>query len=344
MLVLQRRSSPTGSTPTKYVNLWKLPRNSLEALGLTRAIQRGTPADLSKASGTCELGSDGSKFGEMVAVDLRSEPELPWSLPTAFAQTDLCRAAFRLRSGSIFTPGKGIAGTIRMVGLGDVIELGPDGRDVYDGYGLSPSTTPYAALWGYDASSMNSVMLTPNKYLSPLTAPLPRRPLRDANLLWSRAGRLMLPKELWMGTCALAAAYLPSPALSNVWWPARWKHSESEESASEREKEVALWFNSTIGLFSLLMRRQETRGPWIKFPKAWYEDLPIPDFGSLVPAQRKALRSVWTRIATKSLLPYPKMDADPARAEIDAAFATVFNVQSFDTLRNLLSHEPIVAE
>jgi len=341
LLVLQRRKSKRAADPTKFVNLWKLPKNTLEALSLTRSIEMATPADLSAPSGTCELGTNGSKFGEMVAVDLRAQPDLPWSLPTAFAQTDLCRAAFHFRAGSIFLPGKGVVASIRTARLGDVAELGPDGRDVYDGFQVSAGTSQYPALWGYKADTMDSLSMDSNSYLLPLAKALPGRPLRDANLLWSRAGRLMLPKELRLNTGAVAGVYLPKEALSNVWWPAKLRMVPSTKAVRDPRR-LALWLNSTLGIFSLMMRRQETSGAWIKFPKTWWEELPIPDLWALDPKRGAGLDAFWPIVAGKSLSPFPSLDHDPVRAEIDKAVATALDLPDLTGLRSLLAREPVM--
>ncbi len=342
LLILQRRSAKPEASPTRYVNLWRLPKNNIESLSLARVIRKSAPASLSSPSGTCELGTDGSKFGEMIAVDLRQDVNLPWSLPTSFAQTDLCRVAYHLRVGKVFAPGRGVVGSIRMVRLGDGFELGPDGRDIYDGFDISSGNTPYPALWGYDAATMNRLKLAPNKHLVPLTAPRPRRPMRGANLLWSRAGRLMLPKEIWLDTSALAATWVSSPALSNVWWPTRSRDIRRRE-ADRLESRLALWSNSTLGFFSLLMRRQETRGPWIKFPKTWYEELPVPDLGILDSDAARSLDSLWDEVADQTLLPFSQIERDPVRAQVDDAISAALGIPEFGDLRRVLAREPVIS-
>ena len=90
-----------------------------------------------------------------------------------------------------------------------------------------------------------------------MVSPLPGRKLREANALWKQAGTLMLPKELRVNTSSMVAIVLDSEALSNVWWPARWK-SNDESIRRRMERYLTLWFNSTLGLFTMLMQRQDT--------------------------------------------------------------------------------------
>jgi len=83
----------------------------------------------------------------------------------------------------------------------------------------------------------------------------------------------MLPKEMCINTNRLVAIILPHQTLSNVWWPTRWRTC-NEETRNLGERDIALLFASTLGLFTSLMQRQETEGPWCKGQKTWFEQLP----------------------------------------------------------------------
>jgi len=341
LLVMQKRHGGASGRETVFVNLWRQPRTATEALTLARAIKTGTPASLEDAIGTCELTTNGQKYGEMVTLNLTKNSETPWSIPSSFAQTDLCRAAYYLSKERIFIPRLGQVGTIRLVRLNDIAELGPDGRDVYDGFSLANSSTPYPAFWGYDSNAVLMLAQNTNQYLAPLTRALAGRNLRDAQLLWSRAGTLMLPKELWLTTCRLTGVVLPGRALSNVWWPTRWRNGdENEQKAMERR--LALWFNSTLGFFTLIMQRQETRGAWCKFPKAWYEVLPTLDIRQLSSENLHALDDLWKSVSEKQFLPIPQIAADPVRAQIDDVFSKVLEIPSLEEFRGILGKESLI--
>jgi len=342
VLLVLSKGHHDGSASTIFINLWNQPKTSVEALAVVREARRKTPADLSTTTGTCEIRTDGKKFGEMIKLSPNELSKVSWTLPAAFAQTDLCRIAFYLSQGEIFLPGLGRVGTLRTARLSDVATLGPDGRDIYDGFSLTTSPTVYPALWGHEAGALSQLTQASNQYLSPLTAPLPGRHLRDANLLWSRAGTLMLSKELWLTTNHVAAVVLPNPALSNVWWPTKWL-SDDARVRTAMERRLALWFNSTLGLFTMLMQRQETRGAWVKFPKAWYEPLQILDLNTLDRSQIDALDDLWTQIHNRDLLPFPQMSSDETRKIIDDAFSKILGIPALDQLRILLSREPIIS-
>lgn len=336
------KSEIDESIPTKFINLWNQPKSSVEALAVIREAQRKTAADLTTTTGTCEIRTNGKKFGELTKLSRQELGSVSWALPVSFAQTDLCRAAYYLSQGKIFLPRLGRVGTLKTVKLSDVTTLGPDGRDIYDGFSLTNTPTSYPAFWGYDAETLSQLIQASNQFLNPLTEPLPGRHLRDANLLWSRSGTLMLPKELRLTTSRVVGVVLPSPALSNVWWPTRWL-SEDAVRRTAMERRLALWFNSTLGLFTMLMQRQETEGAWVKFPKAWYEPLQILDLNSLDRSQIDALDALWTQIQNRDLLPFPQMSSDETRRIIDDAFSKILGIPALDQLRILLSREPIIS-
>jgi hypothetical protein len=341
LLVMQKRQGGASSRETVFVNLWRQPRTATESLTLARAIKAGAPASLEDRMGTCELCTNGQKYGEMVRLNLTKNSETPWSIPISFAQTDLCRAAYYLSRGKIFLPRLGQVGTIELVDLDEIAELGPDGRDVYDGFSLSSSPTPYPAFWGYDSDSVLKLTQNANQYLAPLTRALRGRNLRDAQLLWSRAGTLMLPKELRLTTSCLSAVVLPNRALSNVWWPTRCRVS-GDDAQRSMERSLALWFNSTLGLFTLLMQRQETEGPWCKFPKAWYEGLPTLDLRALSSENLGTLDSLWQDVSEKQFLPLPQIATDPVRKHIDEVFSNIMKIPSLAEFREILSKEPLI--
>ena len=152
----------------------------------------------------------------------------------------------------------------------------------------------------------------------------------------------MLAKELWLTTNRLSSVILPGPALSNVWWPTRWKiGTEAEKQALERK--LGLWLNSTLGLFSILMQRQETRGAWCKFPKAWYEELPVLDFRSLSQRDHTKLDQLWESVRGERFLPFPQMVNDTLRKRVDDIFSDVLQLPPMDPLRDLLAKEPLLS-
>lgn len=326
---------------TYYINLWRQPDAYVESLSLSNLISNAPDANLD-GRGVAELKTDGTKYGEIVKARPQEE-ELPWVLPAAFAQTELARIAYNLFDGTVYIPGEGEKGEIPLVNLASRATLGPDGRDVYDGFDTTESTTSYEALWGMDSEEANSLIQETNQYLSPLSEAKSGRSLRDAETLWGRAGSLMLPKEMWLETNSVSAVTLPDKALSNVWWPTRWDGDDEEENR-KMERRLALWLNSSLGLLTLLMRRQDTRGPFVKFPKAWWEATAVLDLESFNDTQLEQLDNLWKEVQNEDLEPFPNIVDDEVRIKIDSTFEDILNIEGLDAVRKFIGREPVMAD
>jgi len=339
LLVLRKGLDNQGSTV--FVNLWEQPKSSIEALAIVRTLENGEPAWLDD-EGLCELTVGERKYGEASQLSLLEHDRVPWAVPVAFAQTDLCRMAVALAEDKFVLPGSEKVHKLRTIPLSQVASLGPDGRDIYDGFSLANSRTRYPALWGHDANEMSHLSQSSNRYLAPRTKALEGRHLRDSHLLWSRAGTLMLSKELRLTTNSVVGVILPEPALSNVWWPTRWM-SDSEIARTRMERRLCLWFNSSLGIFTMLMQRQETSGAWVKFPKAWYESLRVADLRILTQDKRRSLDELWNDVNEETLLPLPKIGQDEVRKTLDDGVADALGLPSFAPLRKLLGREPVIS-
>jgi hypothetical protein len=262
-----------------------------------------------------------------------------WLLPGAFAQSDLIRAAYHLFKGRLWLPGFGVKGQFPLAPLGTFGALGPDGRDIHDGFRLSETKTAYPAFWGTDTQTILTSSQEPNAYLSPLPRAQKGRPLRRAEDLWPLAGKILLGARLWLYTRRLWAVRVKKPVLSNVWWPFSLKDKFSQESF---EKTFIIWFNSTLNLLILLASRQETRGAWVQFKKPILAGLPVLDLSNLSEEQINILSTAYDEVADKPLLTFPEMGEDPVRARIDAAVAQALDLPDFSVLRRLLAQEPVV--
>jgi hypothetical protein len=223
--------------------------------------------------------------------------------------------------------------------LSDLGKLGPDRRDIHDGFELSEAPTAYPAFWGHDAKTMLTLAQQPNHYLTPLAQSKNNRPLRKVTDLWPLAGRVLLAERMWLYTQRLVAVHLNQPVLSNVWWSFAFK---PELAQTESNKVLTLWLNSTLALLVLLATRDETRGAWVDFKKPSLSAMPVLDLRTLSPAQITALAAAYDRVCQQTLQPLPEMASDPVRAEIDQALAQTLQLPDFSLLRTLLGREPVV--
>lgn len=319
------------------VNLWKNPTTSVEALSVAHSVARSDPPDLATGQGAHEIMLGDVKSGEAVSIPWADIRDGSWMPPCAFAQSDLLRMAHSLIKGSVILPGRGVVGDVLLCRLEELGALGPDRRDIHDGYRLAKGTTLYPAFWSHDASTMTTIVQEPNQYLSPLHRAKAGRPLRNTDMLWPKAGRVLLAERLRLNTQRLAAVRLREPVLSNVWWPLL--ISPDDEGV---EKALVLWLNSTLGMIILLAHREETQGAWIDFKKPVLLAMPVLDVRAITPEQRQVLIEAYDALSDQTLLPFPEMATDPMRGAIDAAVAKALGLPDISVLRTLLGREPVV--
>ena len=327
-------------TPVVALNLWRNPITSFEALAIAHELQRNTPPDLISGQGAAEICIGDQKIGEAIALpwnELKAQPH--WLLPCAFAQADLIRAAYYLAKGKLWLPGRKTTHRVPLCPLGDLGTLGPDRRDIHDGFKLSEASTAYPAFWGHNAETVLLMGQEPNNYLSPLAKAKKGRNLRKTEDLWPLAGKIVLAERMWLKTQRLVALRLSEDALANVWWTFSFKKGLG---TNQREKALVLWLNSTLGFLQLLSQREETRGAWVDFKKPTLAALPVLDLRALPSEQLKQLATAYDRLAKKEISPIPQMNTDAVLAEIDASIAGVLRLPDFSILRERLAQEPVV--
>lgn len=341
LMIARKVDDPHSSAPADgYVvclNLWKNPTTIVEALSVAHSLGGASPPDIATGQGAHEVMLGDVKFGEAVCVPWMDIREGSWMPPCAFAQSDLLRVAHNLIKGNLRLPGAGVANRISLCTTQKLGELGPDARDIHDGFRLAKGVTAYPALWSHDSSVMTNIAMNPNQYLSPLHRAKAGRHLRNVDLLCPKAGRVLLAERLRLNTQRLAAVRTEIPVLSNTWWPLR-----IFEQNDDHEKSLTLWLNSTLGLLMLLSHREETQGAWVKFKKPTLSEMPVLDVKSLTSGQLASLSKAYDALGSQPLLPFPAMANDPVREAIDAAFSAALNLPDFSVLRQLLGQEPVV--
>lgn len=341
VLMISRKKHPTESaadTKTVCINLWKNTTTPVDALGLADAVLNATPAQLDSASmGVCPLYTGSMKRGEAVSISWPLIKDSQW-YPIAFAQTDMMRVTHHLRRGALFQPTKGIVGNLPLIQLDALGKLGPDRRDIYDGFTLVDSKTAYPAFWSHNAEEVFTLDQSPNKYLNPRTKAMKGRNLRRVDLLWPRAGRIMIAERMRLNTQRLTTIRLEAPGLSNVWWPFA-PHTDDPSA----EKVLALWLNSTLGLILMFSYRIPTEGPWVQFKKPSLNIVPILNPHGLKAGEKNALVKAYDALCRETLLPLPEMHADQTRIAIDKAIEKALGFPDLEAMRRMLAAEPIVS-
>jgi hypothetical protein len=330
---------PANGHQVVVINLWHNPRTALEALAIEVSLKKDGIPDLIDQQGVFSIRLGRQKVGEAITYPWL-EMQADWFLPCAFAQADLTRSAYHLLKGNVWLPGFGKKGQIKLCSLTDLGALGPDRRDIHDGFEVSESVTSFPTFWGHDAEAMNTLAQKANKYLSPLSKAKETRSLRKVEALWPLAGKILIAERMWLKTQKIVSVRLPQRVLSNVWWPFAFKQAVEKP---DFDKALVLWLNSTFGLLILFATRDETRGAWVDFKKPSLGAMPILDLRTLSPEQLKILADAYDRVCEKPLQPFPQMADDDVRAEIDHAIAQALGLPDFSILRTMLGREPVVS-
>lgn len=341
LIVARRLDRRERATATKVVNLWIQPRTSVEGLTVAELIRKAGGVFLDRNTGVEEIRAGAQKIGEVVLAHPERIRAGQWGLEAAFAQTELSRVAYFLSQGKVYAPGDGRIGAIPLTRLRHLGTVGPDRRDIHDGFNLAGSVTQYRAFWGHDTASVQSIAQVPNRSLSPLARARAGRPFRDPILLWSRAGRLMLAERIRLDTLRVASVWLRQKALANTWWPIA-ASDELRVPAEDVEKILALWFNSTLGALSLAAVRVDTEGPWIELKKPIVEDLLVLDPSSLPARNRRLLLDAYDELSGETLGPLPEINHDDIRTRIDAALTRALRLRrDMAPIRGLMSVDPL---
>ena len=325
---------------TVFVNLWHNPRTNVQALSVAR--QTHEPADipdLSRGSGAKRLRNGDFVHGEATSVAWEEVAKESWFFWCAFAQAELVRTFNWLRQGRLSFPPEHTEATLPLTRLDALGTLGPDRRDIHDGFEPSRGRTQYPAFWNHETAAVELMAQEPNAYLTPLAKAKPNRHLRKSGDLWPLAGSLLIAQRLGLNTARVAAVRVDREVLSNVWWPFRLEDSVNREGA---DKALVLWFNSTAGLLLLVGHRIETHGPWCQLAKPVFYSMPGLDVTALDDEQLSALAAAYDDLCSQPLLPLPDMADDPTRREIDEAIERALDLPDLTPLRESLSWEPVV--
>ena len=320
---------------TTFINLWDNPNGVLDAHRVAQAVTATTPARLEE-TGTALLEVDGRHVGEALSIPESKLIGKQW-YGMQFARADLVRTAVRLLDdGEVRVPGEASVASVEMCRFSDLGQVGPDRRDVWDGFERTDSVTAYPMVENHDTEHRKSLSTQPNKYLAPLTRARQGRHLKSVAQLWPKAARLLVAERLWLETTRVVAMWSEKEVLSNVWWPVRVEDMQTE-------KALALWLNSSLGILTVLARRTSTRGGWVAMKKSDLEELPVLDTRRLSREQLKGLADLFDEMADAEFERLPGMVDCPARQALDAGISRILGLPDLSKLRNLLASEPVVS-
>ena len=336
LIATRRHEKDVGpARRTTFVNLWRNPDSVLDAHRVAQAVTSTTPAMLEE-TGTALLSIDGRHVGEVLSIPESKIAGRQW-IGVQFARADVVRSALRLvDDGELWIAGEDETATIPLCRLNELGEIGPDRRDVWDGFTKTDAVTAYPMVANHDTTQRTRLVARPDTYLAPLAKPPSGRRLKPIDKLWPKAGRLFVAERLWLETTRVVAMRSEVRALSNVWWPIK------VEDVSI-EKALTVWLNSSPGLLTLLAHRTSTRGGWVAMKKADLETMPVLDVRTFSASQLQQLSSLFDQLARSDFERLPGMLSCPARKAVDDGLSTLLGLRNLDTLRALLASEPVVS-
>ena len=337
LLIATRRplNGPTTEHRTTFVNLWLNPDGIVDAHRIAEAAATTTPANI-EDTGTALLEVDGRHVGEVVSIPEAKLVGRKWS-GVQFARADVTRGALRLLDdGEVWVPGESESAAIPLCRLDELGRIGPDVRDVRDGFEPTDSVTAYPMVEGHDTEQRRRLLVEPDKYLAPLTEPRPGRKLKQLDQLWPKAGRFLIAERLRLNTTRIVAMSTDRPVLSNVWWPVKTDNRSWD-------KALSVYLNSSVGLLTLLATRNTTEGSWVKLKKADLQELPVLDPRRLSPTQLQGLSDLFDALSEEEFERLPGMAHCPTRRRLDDGISEILDLPDLATLRDLLASEPVVS-
>ena len=337
LLIATRRpeSQDTVERRTTFVNLWQNPNGVLDAHRMAQAVATTTPAKL-EDTGTALLEVDGGHVGEVLSITESKLVGRKWS-GVQFARADLTRSALRLiDDGEVWVPGEAATASVPLCMVGDLGQIGPDVRDVRDGFEPTDTVTAYPMVGGHDTERRKRMATELDKYLAPLAKPRPGRRLKPLEQLWSKAGRLLVGARFRLNTVRVVAMRAETNVLGSMWWPVLVEDPKLE-------KALTLWLNSSLGLLTLMSVRNTTQGSWVQLKKADLKELPVLDTRSILPAQLEGLSDLFDQLAEAEFERLPGMAHCPARRFLDDGLSRILSLPNLGTLRELIASEPVVS-
>ena len=337
LLIATRRplNGPTTEHRTTFVNLWLNPDGIVDAHRIAEAAATTAPANIEE-TGTALLEVDGRHVGEVLSIPESKLVGRKWS-GVQFARADVTRSALRLLDdGEVWVPGESESASIPLYRLDDIGQIGPDVRDVRDGFEPTGSVTAYPMVSGHNTEQRRRLFAEPDKYLAPLSQARPGRKLKRVDQLWPKAGQLLISERLWLNTTRVVAMSTDKPVLSNVWWPVKTgNHSW--------DKALSVYLNSSVGLLTLLATRNTTRGGWVKLKKVDLSATSVLDPRRLSPSQLQRLSDLFDALSEEEFERLPGMAHCPTRRRLDDGISEILGLPDLATLRDLLASEPVVS-
>ena len=315
LLICRRwREDKGAKPPTRVVNLAVNPASPSAAISAAHAIKDGTVA--AQGTGTVQEWPESRvAAGDWGAVQ--------------FLSPYLCAKYAVLRRNELFPS----------IALGRISDIGPAGQRIRDAFVRSkmPDEEGRIALWQHDTERTQSMAAQWDTHIIAKSGKA-----HLAKKYWTQRGAVLLPHRLFLPTARVATVRLSTPVLGSLWTPCRlavWL-----DSLPESEKALCVYFNSSVGLLSILGDRTNKKPTYPQFSLDDLRKLVVPDFATIGEDVVAALAEIYNTHASDVLLPLPQMNECPVRRALDDAVIAALDLdeETVATIRRSLAAEPSV--
>ena len=132
---------------------------------------------------------------------------------------------------------------------------------------------------------------------------------------------------------------LDEPGLGSLWTPCR-PHDGDDRTSSA----LCVWLNSAPGLLAVLGGRDNRALAYPQFSLDTLRSIPVPNFAVLGDDARDRLAAAFELLKDEVLLPFPQMNEDPIRKQLDDAVTDALGLDPewVAQIRRALAEEPSV--
>ena len=222
--------------------------------------------------------------------------------------------------------------------LEDLALVEPGGQRLRDAFvnPLDHQPKPeYQVVWTHDTNDRQTMRSFPDF----ATEPKPAKRDYATNVLARKASRMLIACKIRASRIRVSAIHTPSPVLGQPFIPVT--PLPHVCASTETLQAWCVYLNSTPAVLSFLNRRQKALD-YSDYSLDQLRTMPVPD-----PSKRDLapLQAAYRKLGESPLMPWPQMDKCATRAELDAAAATVLDIDAARVAdwRKRIVREPTVS-
>jgi hypothetical protein len=310
---------------TTFVNIWNKPPNELVSVKIAAsAMKRRYQKNLNYLEGE---SYETIKLNEKDIGTLYNVPsaflEYNFLVPCLFAHPELNKLTFSLVQNKL----------MKLIPLGILSKkLGMDRKQVEGYYKLVKHRTSYPVLWGHPLS-IDTISRSEYDYTKPTN-------VKAENKYNTTVSNLLVAETIWTKTLSIVSIYSQKPLMATMFWEV----DVDDESA----KILSLWFNSTLGLLTLLSRSINNKGIKFNLKKNQLREVPVLDVRLLSKSDKRKLVDLFNNIKNNPFKRIPEefklaSKGQGVRKRIDDLFHGILNLEvDLSRYYVLLAKDPII--